>query len=225
MCLCLMSGSLLGWFISQRLKMCRVLWWFVFFLFFLQVLSNYIGVRGKQNPCEILFCCKIAWKPECRRLSLTWKTLKRCMLTLSTLFLFWEISLSRISKCVLFFFFFFQKVPIRLLWRNCTLTEPREKPEPWNATRFLSHTKMPWMGVHRTTSLLNYPQGIFPNLPHSPWAIIGPIRAFGTPLWLHAKDTTSISRQWAVWRRWASSEILLFHWPEEKLLLNFINTQ
>lgn len=109
MCLCLMSGSLLGWFISQRLKMCRVLWWFVFFLFFLQVLSNYIGVRGKQNPCEILFCCKIAWKPECRRLSLTWKTLKRCMLTLSTLFLFWEISLSRISKCVLFFFSFSKK--------------------------------------------------------------------------------------------------------------------
>ena len=38
------------------------------------------------------------------------------------------------------------------------------------------------------------PQGIFRNLPHSQWAITEPIRAFGTPLWLHAKDTTSISK-------------------------------
>lgn len=31
----------------------------------------------------------------------------------------------------------------QIVVKNCTHTEPREKQEPWNVTRFLSHTKMP----------------------------------------------------------------------------------
>lgn len=39
------------------------------------------------------------------------------------------------------------------------------------------------------------PQETCLSLPHSLWVTIGPTKAFGTLLWLHAKDTTSISRQ------------------------------
>lgn len=117
-----------------------------------------------------------------------------------------QISMSwRFSNCK--HFFPFPKVLTKLSWSSCIRIGPSEKPGPWSATRYRSHTRTPWVGVHPITLLQNSPLGIFLSLPLSPWVTTGPIKAFGTLRWLLAKDTTSTSKPWAVWRRWDAVEI------------------